>query len=1169
MVVLKGGNTNPLKKEDDELKTEMGKVTDGDVKEFEDKDFTMAWIIHDDHLASPLQTKKDYIKQAIVVKRKNAEKKRLKEKLSSVKVNPLKKSTDSLFKTIKNGYDKGKRNFQSFRSSAERLTYRSDFTNRLFGKVKNANRSLREGIGMDSKTGKNSRGLSSSSLGTIQIGNMDSSIQGIIIEIRKIYDLILIKDKDRSSSTDYYRIKRSFNTNELKKINKYFGKINNIKILIQNNYKTILVNKNRINANYQTIFEQFFSANILFQELTYIFYAINKENDINAIKLLCTVLDSNFLDLYSLRNKIISGQDIYFLYLVNLASIVYFLQRTSDVYGKSLFISEFNISNITNIFIINDTVIKKIESLCKSKLSKNKKYPIDIRKTNENEKKMYVEYIESIYIFYDTNLNSTLEDTFQINDLFRDFKKKTLSKLKEMQTSINDGKEYKNNKYSKLSYEKFREKILNEFDKDDIFKQKYNGVELCANNSNITHIAPFMIIERNNIYKEIYNSSLSSNQRTTIKQCYNKLKTAKTSEQRFNIYKETLKIRKKKLVFKSETYTEKVSENFLNYAKYSVVFEEIFKDNASQKYKDKLKIINNYIIKGGGKPKSTDLYNIQIYEKNILDALQSKKQNDLLMEDNSEEASKIIKEIKKEYDKKNKKIQKDFRKIIDEHNKKSKTKERLKILAIVLLILAIIFILGGIALIVLGVIGIIGLGAGVYGGLGAIVAGLIALIYNEIRKKKLTPIKRKALEIEENNDKIQAYIDTNINILNHFAQLDGLCQAVYMVYILNKNNFKNELKKITLPENKYYYKIKNYKLIKININKEVLGYRFLLHSIEHLKKTIGFILNDGEYLNNFKKNSKNLLYLKISGLLQEYISIYQDFCDEYSSYKWWDKLKDFFDSIMKNSYHDRYSVFNKEKIKTQDKFKQDNEYEIIIFAINKFKELLICGSNLIISIDECILSYNTFDTSELFYDNKEDIDKYWKNKNEICKKKIIKNEYVKNNNLLCAFSLFFYKNHLFKFGMKDIQNFDDVIKNGTLKFDDKYTLNKVEKSIKSKKENFKLEFDNNTNNEKELYKYIENEGSKISTFEDDFVYIFFKYGELNDDIRQVIIDNNNNLKEINKLKEELDSLEENEDGLIDYNETNKSQENGSSGNGSSGNESSGKGSAGNESSGNG
>lgn len=121
MVVLKaGGNPpNPEKKEGDNLKAEMEKVKDEEVKEFEDKDFTMAWIIHDNYLATPVQTKKDYIKQAIVVKRKKAEKKKLQEKLSTASgIKKIQNATKGLFNSIQNGIKQGRDNINKFSRAA-------------------------------------------------------------------------------------------------------------------------------------------------------------------------------------------------------------------------------------------------------------------------------------------------------------------------------------------------------------------------------------------------------------------------------------------------------------------------------------------------------------------------------------------------------------------------------------------------------------------------------------------------------------------------------------------------------------------------------------------------------------------------------------------------------------------------------------------------------------------------------------------------------------------------------------------------------------------------------------------------------------------------------------------------------------------------------------------
>ena len=107
MTVLKaGGNPPPGEKKegDKDLKAEMDKIKNEEVNQFEDNDFTMAWVIHDNYLAAPVKTKKEYIKQAIVVKRKKSEKKKLKEKLRGVSgIQKEKEMGKGLFYTISKG----------------------------------------------------------------------------------------------------------------------------------------------------------------------------------------------------------------------------------------------------------------------------------------------------------------------------------------------------------------------------------------------------------------------------------------------------------------------------------------------------------------------------------------------------------------------------------------------------------------------------------------------------------------------------------------------------------------------------------------------------------------------------------------------------------------------------------------------------------------------------------------------------------------------------------------------------------------------------------------------------------------------------------------------------------------------------------------------------------
>ena len=97
-------------------------VTDRNIKDFKDEDFPKGWIVHDLYLAAPVKTEKDYIKQAIVVKRKKAEKKVKEEKFSTVTgIQTLKKSSGGLLDALKKGATEGMQNFNKVMQTAQSI----------------------------------------------------------------------------------------------------------------------------------------------------------------------------------------------------------------------------------------------------------------------------------------------------------------------------------------------------------------------------------------------------------------------------------------------------------------------------------------------------------------------------------------------------------------------------------------------------------------------------------------------------------------------------------------------------------------------------------------------------------------------------------------------------------------------------------------------------------------------------------------------------------------------------------------------------------------------------------------------------------------------------------------------------------------------------------------
>lgn len=97
-------------------------VTDKNIKDFKDEDYPKGWIVHDLYLAAPVKTEKDYIKQAIVVKRKKAEKKVKEEKFSTVTgIQTLKKSSGGLLQALQKGATEGMQNFNKIMQGAQSI----------------------------------------------------------------------------------------------------------------------------------------------------------------------------------------------------------------------------------------------------------------------------------------------------------------------------------------------------------------------------------------------------------------------------------------------------------------------------------------------------------------------------------------------------------------------------------------------------------------------------------------------------------------------------------------------------------------------------------------------------------------------------------------------------------------------------------------------------------------------------------------------------------------------------------------------------------------------------------------------------------------------------------------------------------------------------------------
>ena len=131
-----GSNKSNNKTEEDE------KVSEKEMSMFPKLDFSEAFFVDDMGLGFTPRTRKDYIKQSIVIKKKKqAEKKTLKEKMSTLTgLAPVKRMKNGLFKAIDKGMTEGAANYRDFLNKAERLKeyvtlegkYGKQFKNKLF-----------------------------------------------------------------------------------------------------------------------------------------------------------------------------------------------------------------------------------------------------------------------------------------------------------------------------------------------------------------------------------------------------------------------------------------------------------------------------------------------------------------------------------------------------------------------------------------------------------------------------------------------------------------------------------------------------------------------------------------------------------------------------------------------------------------------------------------------------------------------------------------------------------------------------------------------------------------------------------------------------------------------------------------------------------------------------
>lgn len=227
--ILKYGGTNNKKNEENNIK-----VNNKEIENFPETDFSHGFFIFDGDLGYTPRTKKEYVKQSIIIKKKKAkEKKTLKEKISSLKgLTPVKKMTKGLGSAISQGMKEGVANYKKFYQNMKRVgetvTLKGEFGSMFKSKVSSAfkgradlkksyldatrkispkydkdgkkktdrNKNKNKSIDMSSRIRKLPVNIQKS-LGNIQSFKSDVFInkEELITEIKKFSEDTLIKDK--------------------------------------------------------------------------------------------------------------------------------------------------------------------------------------------------------------------------------------------------------------------------------------------------------------------------------------------------------------------------------------------------------------------------------------------------------------------------------------------------------------------------------------------------------------------------------------------------------------------------------------------------------------------------------------------------------------------------------------------------------------------------------------------------------------------------------------------------------------------------------------------------------------------------------------------------------------------------------------------------------------
>ncbi len=174
----------------------VGPITNNNIRDYENNDWTAAWIIQSNNLASPSGSKDDFIKERIKIIRKKTQKRKQAEKLSSVTgVKPLSNKSKGLGNLFREGVLKGAKAYDTF---SRTMRKGSDY---LFGRRR---RGYGSGFGFGFGKGSSSSGSSSKTEMELryeeQLAKLRAQAQQGITATGQVYDskgnLIVESGKD-------------------------------------------------------------------------------------------------------------------------------------------------------------------------------------------------------------------------------------------------------------------------------------------------------------------------------------------------------------------------------------------------------------------------------------------------------------------------------------------------------------------------------------------------------------------------------------------------------------------------------------------------------------------------------------------------------------------------------------------------------------------------------------------------------------------------------------------------------------------------------------------------------------------------------------------------------------------------------------------------------------